>query len=81
MFCVPPLDILLVAFQLRNSKKELKLSRIVTVCHGDFWSNNILMTKDEDQVAFIDYQMLSLLHPALDIWYLLTVNTDKVRSI
>lgn len=30
---------------------------------------------------FIDYQFMSMSHPAKDLWYLLTANTDKVCSL
>jgi aminoglycoside phosphotransferase (APT) family kinase protein len=37
-----------------------------------------MFSETDDEVAFIDFQMMSLSHPARDIWYFLAVNTDKV---
>ena len=61
-----------------DTEKEMSTSKIVTVCHGDVWSNNMLFTEDEESVTLIDFQMLGRVHPALDLWYFLTVNSDKV---
>ncbi len=61
-----------------DTEKELSKSKIVTVCHGDVWSNNMLFTEDDESVTLIDFQMLGRVHPALDLWYFLAVNSDKV---
>lgn len=42
------------------------------------WSNNLLFSPDSEKVVFIDFQMIGPSHPARDLWYLLTVNTDRV---
>ena len=48
------------------------------MCHGDVWSNNMMFGQDDDHVTLIDFQMIGSRHPAGDLWYFLTVNTDKV---
>ncbi|XP_047138395.1 uncharacterized protein LOC105848773 [Hydra vulgaris] len=60
-----------------DSKIEKYRSKILTMCHGDFWCNNMLFNEDESYVTLIDYQMMSFYHPALDIWYMLSISTDR----
>ncbi|XP_065656068.1 uncharacterized protein LOC136081805 [Hydra vulgaris] len=60
-----------------DSKSEKYRSKILTMCHGDAWSNNMFFNEDESYVTLIDYQMMSFYHPALDIWYMLSVSTDR----
>jgi len=56
-------------------------SGLMTIAHGDFWSNNMLFSHNEDgspdAVKFIDFQMMARSHPARDICYFLYVNTDR----
>jgi len=59
-----------------------------TLCHGDFWSNNILFTYKEDEAScestektpddliIIDYQLINYGHPCYDLVYFLYLNTD-----
>jgi thiamine kinase-like enzyme len=70
-----------IFFQFSNIKLEQEASNIVTVCHGDAWSNNMMFEESEDSATLIDFQMISLAHPARDLWYLLSVNTDRVIII
>lgn len=51
-------------------------SKIVTLCHGDLWINNMMFTQDETKVTFLDYQIMQILHPSRDIWYFLAGATD-----
>lgn len=74
--CIKEMCFLLLKFL--DTEKELSKSKIVTVCHGDVWSNNMLFTEDDESVTLIDFQMLGRVHPALDLWYFLAVNSDKV---
>jgi aminoglycoside phosphotransferase (APT) family kinase protein len=66
-------------FQFSDLKLEREASKIVTVCHGDAWSNNMMFEESEDSATLIDFQMITLGHPARDLWYLLAINTDKVK--
>ncbi len=57
-------------------------SRLITVTHGDFWSNNMMFHHDGEtgeprSLKIIDFQMMGRGHPAVDICYLLHVNTDS----
>lgn len=53
-----------------------------TLCHGDFWSNNILFSYDADDSAtpnslvIIDYQLINVGSPCYDLVYFLYLNTD-----
>jgi len=57
-----------------------------TLCHGDFWSNNILFSYKEeaeegeekipDDLIIIDYQLINYGHPCYDLVYFLYLNTD-----
>ena len=59
-------------------------SPVDTVCHGDFWSNNILFSYKEaegeekilDDLIIIDYQLINYGHPCYDLVYFLYLNTD-----
>ena len=61
---------------LFSTKQESKRSALVTLCHGDLWTNNMMFSKDETKVTFLDFQVLVLLHPARDIWYFLAGTSD-----
>jgi len=55
---------------------------VYTLCHGDFWSNNILFTYDNDKdqpssLVIIDYQLINVGSPHYDLVYFLYLNTDK----
>lgn len=52
-------------------------SKLLTICHGDFWSNNMLFHEDK-QVKLIDFQMLNYAHPARDLGYFLFITTDHL---
>ena len=61
---------------------ELETSILKTMTHGDYWVNNMLFSSADPEdtgltVTMLDFQLMSLAHPARDIWYLLYVNTDK----
>lgn len=51
-----------------------------TLCHGDFWSNNILFSYDDNEevkdLIIIDYQLVNFGHPAYDLVYFMYLNTD-----
>merc|ERR1712026_79907 len=55
---------------------------VSTLCHGDFWSNNILFTYEEDKpdiptsLVIIDYQLINVGNPCYDLVYFLYLNTD-----
>jgi len=55
---------------------------VSTLCHGDFWSNNILFTYEEDKpdiptsLVIIDYQLINVGNPCYDLVYLIYLNTD-----
>lgn len=57
---------------------------IYTLCHGDFWSNNILFTYDSDDndesnptsLVIIDYQLINVGSPCYDLVYFVYLNTD-----
>ncbi len=53
----------------------------MTMIHGDFWSNNMMFAHDNEgnptDIKLIDFQMMGRGHPALDICYLLHINTDS----
>lgn len=35
-----------------------------------------MFNEDDSEVVLIDYQMMSLLHPARDLWYFMAIGTD-----
>ena len=63
-----------------------------TLCHGDFWSNNIMFHYDEDKdelssksepehctptdLILIDFQLINYSNPCYDLVYFLYINTD-----
>lgn len=55
---------------------------VYTLCHGDFWSNNILFTYADDNpdiptsLVIIDYQLINVGNPCYDLVYFLYLNTD-----
>jgi len=55
-------------------------SRILTIGHGDFWSNNFMFHHNEsghpDEMVMIDMACNAYGHPSIDITYFLYVNTD-----
>jgi len=55
-------------------------SSIDTLCHGDFWSNNIMFKYDDEGkvtgTILVDFQLINYGHPAYDIMYLLYLSTD-----
>jgi thiamine kinase-like enzyme len=50
--------------EISSTKKEMEKSRIVTLCHGDAWSNNMMFSEDESEVVLLDFQLMGLAHPA-----------------
>jgi len=56
-------------------------SSIDTLCHGDFWSNNIMFKYNEDgkvaETILVDFQLINYGHPAYDLMYLLYLSTDN----
>ena len=52
-------------------------SKILTVCHGDIWLNNMMFNADKSRVTFIDFQQVQPSHPARDIWYFIYSCTDS----
>jgi len=55
-------------------------SKILTIGHGDFWSNNLMFHHDADgkpdEMILIDMANNAYGHPTIDIIYFLYVNTD-----
>lgn len=53
---------------------------IDTICHGDFWSNNIMFKYNQsdevEDLVLVDFQLISVCHPAYDILYLLYLSSD-----
>jgi hypothetical protein len=54
---------------------------VYTLCHGDFWSNNILFSYGDDSscprdLVIIDYQLINVGNPCYDLVYFLYLNTD-----
>lgn len=77
------------AKRMLNECLTMEPTPVYTLCHGDFWSNNILFSyKEEDLVAaeqppatpqdliIIDYQLINVGHPCYDLVYFLYLNTD-----
>ena len=49
-------------------------SRVITVCHGDMWSNNLMFSYEPDSTVpksmkILDYQLMFIGHPARDIFF------------
>jgi len=69
-----------------TSRRQLDLfmgnvtSSIDTLCHGDFWSNNIMFKYDDEGkvngTILVDFQLINYGHPAYDLMYLLYLSTD-----
>jgi len=64
------------ALQILTSESEMAKSKIMTLCHGDFWMNNMMFSEDETKVTFLDFQLMQVDHPARDIWHFLAGTTD-----
>lgn len=70
--------------RMLNEYMKKPAGDIYTLCHGDFWSNNILFSYDEaDQdktdpkdLILIDFQLINFGHPAYDLVYFIYLNTD-----
>ena len=62
--------------EILTPESEKARSKIVTLCHGDLWINNMMFSQDETKVTFLDFQIMQILHPARDIWYFLAGATD-----
>jgi len=58
----------------------VRKGKIDTCCHGDFWSNNILFSYDEEgkvaETVLVDFQLLSFGHPAYDVIYVMYLSLD-----
>jgi len=58
----------------------VRKGKIDTCCHGDFWSNNILFSYDEEgkvaETVLVDFQCLSFGHPAFDVIYVMYLSLD-----
>lgn len=54
-------------------------SSILTIIHGDVWSNNLMYDDPDDpkKIKLIDYQMLTRRHPARDLFYYFYNSTDR----
>ena len=64
-----------------NEYMREKAQPVYTLCHGDFWSNNILFSYGEDasspeSLVIIDYQLINVGNPCYDLVYFLYLNTD-----
>lgn len=66
-----------------NDYMKEKAQPVYTLCHGDFWSNNILFHYGKDQstgspesLVIIDYQLINVGNPCYDLVYFLYLNTD-----
>eukprot|EP00090_Calanus_glacialis_P005401 TRINITY_DN14198_c0_g1_i1.p2 TRINITY_DN14198_c0_g1~~TRINITY_DN14198_c0_g1_i1.p2 ORF type:complete len:174 (-),score=45.46 TRINITY_DN14198_c0_g1_i1:1242-1763(-) len=59
---------------------DYKDSKFKTMCHSDLWTSQIMFALNEDgspkRVKILDYQGLTLGHPALDIWSIVYSATD-----
>jgi len=59
---------------------DYKDSKFQTVCHSDLHSAQIMFARNEDgtpkRVKILDYQGLTLGHPAMDIWTIIYSATD-----
>ena len=64
-----------------NDYLREKAQPVSTLCHGDFWSNNILFSYADDpakpeSLVIIDYQLIFVGNPCYDLVYFLYLNTD-----
>ena len=72
------------ATQWLNEYMKEEPTPIYTLCHGDFWSNNILFTygaaadsdSNPESLVIIDYQLINVGNPCYDLVYFLYLNTD-----
>ena len=68
------------AHQCVMARETIREDNLVTLIHGDSWINNIMFQEDEDgkplDVKLIDYQVLRLLHPTMDLGYYIYISTD-----
>jgi aminoglycoside/choline kinase family phosphotransferase len=59
---------------------DYKESKFKTMTHSDLWTSQIMFALNEDgtpkRVKILDYQGLTLGHPALDIWSIIYSATD-----
>jgi len=70
------------ATQWLNEYMREEPKPVHTLCHGDFWSNNILFTYGEDpdnpsSLIIIDYQLIFVGSPCYDLVYFVYLNTDR----
>ena len=63
--------------EIKKVFRHFKETQLKTMCHGDFWINNMLFTEDDEKVTFIDFQMMGICPIGLDFWYFLYFCTDS----
>ena len=51
-------------------------SKLLTIVHGDVWSNNFFINEEETELTFIDFQGLCPSHPGQDFWWYIYNQTD-----
>ena len=55
-------------------------SKLLTLCHMDFWGNNMMVIKDEEgnieKVKFLDFSQSKIAFPYMDLAYFLYIHTD-----
>ena len=76
-----PNSLFFSATQWLNDYMREKAQPVSTLCHGDFWSNNILFSYADDptkpeSLVIIDYQLIFVGNPCYDLVYFLYLNTD-----
>jgi len=64
-----------LAAKINQMNKDLYSERI-TLCHGDFHAENILLDENSNQLILCDWQSVNLNHPASDIAFFMT----KIKS-
>jgi len=52
-------------------------SKLMTIVHGDCWTNNFFVNEERTKIAFIDFQALQPGPVGRDIWYYLYSCTDS----